>query len=204
VQWLAVHVGAYIEQNRCFSVHRRRKNLGQRRTIYALKSAQQDFCRGHHRAGIAGADQSVCLPVAHQPRGYADGRVPLAAESLRGFIFHGDSFGGMNNFNPESLDAATLQLAMEPVLGAYQDHFRMLRLRCQNCALDFRQRRCVRSHCINSYRAHVLNELPEGNHRQRDQVLPALISGSSGRFFHQDCLPAIVHAAMGTSLVGQL
>ncbi len=98
---LAIHIGAYIQQN-CCGARGGGKNRRQRGTIDAGQRTQHHFCRCHGGAGVAGGNKAIGAPFAHQPQTYAHGGVAFGANSLHRLILHGDHFTGMDDLDRQA------------------------------------------------------------------------------------------------------
>ncbi len=77
------------------------RNLGyDRRAIDAGQHLENELCRGHQGAGVAGTDTRIRRPVFDEVDRHAHGRVFLAAQRIRRRLRHGDDFAGVLHAQP--------------------------------------------------------------------------------------------------------
>src|SRR5207237_2942882 len=89
-------------------------------------------------------------------RGHTDGAVCLRTNSFTCAVLHGDLFAGMPDTERQRLPAGvTIQLLADELFAANENHSDVERLRCIECAFDFRFREVVASHCVEGYGDHL-------------------------------------------------
>ncbi len=147
---VAIDVGAHVEQHGA-RAHRGRKDCSQRGTIHAWQRAQDHLGRGHGGASVSGRHESGCLAFANQANAHVHGRLLLGADRLRGLVFHGDDFVGVNDFDGELRDPAmAAQFRPDAVFLADQQHARSELTGGLNRPLDLRSRGAIGTHGIQS------------------------------------------------------
>src|SRR5580658_7046487 len=143
----AVDIRADVEQHRGIAWSSG-KNRAQSRTIHARNRAQHDFRRSHGRAGVAGGNESCRLSLAHHSQANAHGGIALGANRLH-FIFHGDDFAGVNDFNGQARGRrVAIQFRLDHFFRADQQHPHAILTRRENGALNLRLGSAVRTHRI--------------------------------------------------------
>src|SRR6266571_1602719 len=142
-----IHVGAHVQKHgdAAFGVRKRRR---QRHAIHRLQRPKQKLRDGHHRTGIACADQPVGLRLAHQPRRDVHGTILLPPKRLRRVILHGDHVARRHDFNRQVWRRVLRQLHADHVLLAYQQNT-YAELPCgQHTPFDLRTGRVVSAHGV--------------------------------------------------------
>src|SRR5437868_2093638 len=150
---LAIDVGANVEQDRGGS-QRRRKNCGQRWTVYARQGAKNHLGGSHGRPGIPRTHKARGLSFAYQSQANLHGRVALGTHGMRRLLRHANNFAGVHNFKrlPRGR-AMAVELGFDLRFRTDQEHTNAELARGLQRALDFRLGRAIRTHRIQSYGA---------------------------------------------------
>jgi hypothetical protein len=125
----------------------------QRRPLDSLEDAAQHLHRGHHGAGVAGADQRLHLAVLEEGRGDVQRGVLLAAEGVdRGFV-HADDLGGVHHLDRQALRTLLVQQRLDLGTAPHQpDRHAQVAGRLDRGG-DGHRRGMVPAHGVDGYRS---------------------------------------------------
>ena len=141
----AFRIGAAVHQNGLSAVllgHQR----PQRRPPDALDALCHQRRPCQQRAGGAGGDHGVGLPLRQHPKAHAHAGILLLPDGCGGLVLHGNDLRGRNDGDMPC--APALQQRGEPGLVAGKENIAAVALRCQNGALHRRLRRVVAAHGV--------------------------------------------------------
>ena len=147
VQRLAIHVGTHVQKDGGFALLRR-KHRGECRPIDNGKRAHNELRSRHHCAGVAGADHTRYLSIAHQSFCDANRRVLLFADRSYGGLFHRHHFAGVSDLNRKGTGIMTGQQRTQLLFLANENDWNAQLRGSLNRAFDFNSRRMVAAHGV--------------------------------------------------------
>ncbi len=128
-----------------------RQHRGQRRAADAVDALDDERSTGEQRAGAAGGDDRVALPVTQHVERDRHGSVLLAAGGRAGVVVHGDDLTGVDDLE---LGLLVAQAGLNGCALADEHDLRAQLLLRVHRALDDLVRGEVTAHCVhkNSHR----------------------------------------------------
>src|SRR6516164_8537404 len=128
-----------------------------RRTSNLWESAYHEHTERHHRARIAGADDSVSLAILHEIERNSHRR-SFFTQGDTGGLMHRHDLGRRHNFHV-CPNGVIRELALDDILIAYQDDLDAKFSCGERRALDDRLRGVIPAHGVNGNSRHKRNRL---------------------------------------------